>query len=171
MILAGFATLMRASLCLLAASFPLPSAAGALPDRESVTLSRQVGRATEIDLYDVYPYLTTRSNIRSTDIRSIACWMSLRRQDAGWRVIAAALHDARLEPGAHDPDRIDLRVGLVLSDRAGEFSSLYFETDLRGRPSPLRGVLNGRSVLVPAALAVAIHQVMGVLPRNCPVRH
>jgi hypothetical protein len=170
---AGTRGLIRASFCLLfAAFFSLPVAASAAQShRDSATLRHQIRRATEIDLYAVYPYRETRTNIRSSDIRFIACWMPLHRGDAGWRVIEAALHDARLEPGSHNVNQVDLRVGLALADSAGEFSSLYFESNLAGRRSPLRGVLDGRSILVPASVALAIYQVMGRLPRDCPTHH
>jgi hypothetical protein len=98
--------------------------------------------------------------------------MTFHRGDAGWNAIAVALDGARILPGTRqDIDNFDLRLGIVISTDDRELSSIYFQDDLIGRASPLLGVMNGRSVVVPITpLATAIHQVMGSVGYLCRAR-
>ena len=134
-------------------------------------LRSDFARATRIDIFELYAFRENRTNVRSSYVRDIACRMSLRRGEPGWTVIERALNGAEI---LADPNTqvsaLDLKIAIALADESGEISSLYLEDNFLKPPPTLRGEMDARSVLVPTALADAVHRVMGPLKRDCGSR-
>ena len=155
----------------LIATFLVPIQDRSAQAAERPFLRSEFARATRIDIFELYAFRESRTNVRSSYIRDIACRMSLRRGEAGWSVIERALNGAGI---VADPNtqvgQDDLRIGIALADESGEISALYFQDNVLKPPPMLRGEMDARSVLVPTALADAVHLVMGPLKFDCGSR-